>query len=146
MCGFSILNCILGGQALASVSNQNLSWTYVLYSATESGVIHCVHWHCLFFSVGIVVIGFSGLLVSFCGYAALNWYERVAWLPVLVTFAIALGEGGKHLGELTFKPATARGVLGFASTLAGFTVTWTPLSSDYTAYFRKDVKRSVPNP
>jgi hypothetical protein len=27
MIGFSILNCILGGQTLASVSNQHLSWT-----------------------------------------------------------------------------------------------------------------------
>ena len=27
--GFAILNCILGGQALASVSNEDLSWRYV---------------------------------------------------------------------------------------------------------------------
>jgi len=93
-----------------------------------------------------VVIGIVGLLVSFCGHAALSWYERVAWFPVLVTFAIALGEGGKHLGEPTFEPATARRILSFASTLAGFTVTWTPLGSDYTTYFREDVKRSGSNP
>lgn len=30
MCGFCILNCILGGQTLASVSNGNLSWRYRL--------------------------------------------------------------------------------------------------------------------
>ena len=29
MCGFSILNSILGGQTLAAVSNNNLSWTWV---------------------------------------------------------------------------------------------------------------------
>ncbi|KAF5349269.1 hypothetical protein D9756_009385 [Leucocoprinus leucothites] len=117
ICGFSILNCILGGQALASVSNQSLSWT-----------------------VGIVIIGIIGLLVSFCGGTVLNWYERVAWFPVLITFAIALGVAGKHLGETTFEPATARAVLSFASTLAGFTITFTPLGSDYTIYFREDVK------
>lgn len=27
MCGFSTLNSILGGQTLATVSNDNLSWT-----------------------------------------------------------------------------------------------------------------------
>ncbi|KXN87084.1 Purine-cytosine permease fcyB [Leucoagaricus sp. SymC.cos] len=117
MCGFSILNCILGGQALASVLNGNLNWT-----------------------VGIVVIGVVSLLVSFCGGSVLTWYERVAWFPVIITFAIALGLGGKHLGDVTFEPATARGVLSFASTLAGFTVTYTPLGSDYTTYFREDVK------
>ena len=29
MIGFSILNCILGGQVLASVSDDNISWTCV---------------------------------------------------------------------------------------------------------------------
>ena len=29
MIGFSILNCIVGGQALASVANGNLSWRYI---------------------------------------------------------------------------------------------------------------------
>ncbi|KAJ3572234.1 hypothetical protein NP233_g3212 [Leucocoprinus birnbaumii] len=117
ICGFSILNCILGGQALASVSNQSLSWT-----------------------VGIVVIGIVGLLVSFCGHSVLNWYERVAWFPILITFVIALGVAGKNLGEGDFGPATARDVLSFASTLAGFTITWTPVGADYTTYYREDVK------
>ena len=31
MCGFCILNSILGGQTLAAVADNNLSWTYVLF-------------------------------------------------------------------------------------------------------------------
>ena len=27
LCGFNILNCILGGQALSSVTNNTMSWT-----------------------------------------------------------------------------------------------------------------------
>ncbi|KAF9441513.1 hypothetical protein P691DRAFT_715125 [Macrolepiota fuliginosa MF-IS2] len=116
MCGFSILNCILGGQTLASVSGRNLSGT-----------------------IGIVIIGVISLFVSFCGHTVLHWYERIAWFPVLLTFIIALGLNGKELGNTTFQPATARVVLSFASTLAGFTVAWTPLGSDYTIYYRPDV-------
>lgn len=33
MCGFSVLNCILGGQTLAAVSGGSLSWTYVIIFA-----------------------------------------------------------------------------------------------------------------
>ena len=29
MIGFAVTNCILGGQALSSVANNNLSWTFV---------------------------------------------------------------------------------------------------------------------
>ncbi|KAF8991743.1 cytosine-purine permease [Cyathus striatus] len=117
MCGFSILNSILGGQALASVSSGNLSW-----------------------SIGIVIILVISLLISFCGYKVLHWYERVAWIPVLITFIIALGVGGKHLSNPPpATPATAASILSFASTLAGFAVTWSALSSDFTTYLRHDV-------
>ncbi|KAF9448584.1 NCS cytosine-purine permease [Macrolepiota fuliginosa MF-IS2] len=116
MCGFSILNCILGGQTLASVSGRDLSWT-----------------------IGIVIIGVISLLVSFCGHTVLHWYERTAWFPVLLTFVIILGLNGKDLGNTAFEPATAPAVLSFASTLAGYTITWTPLGSDYTIYYRPDV-------
>ncbi|KAF8223465.1 NCS cytosine-purine permease [Tricholoma matsutake] len=116
MCGFSILNCILGGQTLASVTN-NLSWT-----------------------VGIVIITVISLLLSFCGYKILNWYERLAWIPVVITFVIALGVGGKHLtNPPPVVPTNPGSILSFASTIAGFVVTYSPLSSDFTSYFQPDV-------
>ncbi|PPQ72986.1 hypothetical protein CVT24_000299 [Panaeolus cyanescens] len=117
MVGFCILNSILGGQALASVSDGDLSWT-----------------------VGIVVIVIISLLVSFCGYNVLNWYERLAWIPVLITYVIALGVGGKHLfNPPPAEPATAASILSFASTLAGFAITYSSLSSDFTSYFQPNV-------
>ncbi|KAL6303234.1 NCS cytosine-purine permease [Sparassis latifolia] len=117
MCGFCILNCILGGQTLASITNGNLSW-----------------------SVGIVVIAVVSLLISFCGYKVINWYERLAWLPVLISYVVALGLGGKHLSNPpSAAPATAPTILSFASTIAGFVITYSPMSSDFTIYYRPDV-------
>ncbi|KAH9929656.1 hypothetical protein B0H21DRAFT_110305 [Amylocystis lapponica] len=117
MCGFCILNCILGGQTLASVSSGNLSW-----------------------SVGIVVIAVISLLISFCGYRVLNWYERLAWLPVLVVYLVALGVGGKYLiNPPPSEPASASAILSFASTIAGFVITYSPMSSDFTIYYTPKV-------
>ncbi|KIM74151.1 hypothetical protein PILCRDRAFT_828567 [Piloderma croceum F 1598] len=117
MCGFCILNSILGGQTLAAVADNDLSW-----------------------SVGIVIIAVISLLISFCGYKVLNWYERLAWLPVLIVFVVALGVGGKHLtNPPPSEPATASVILSFASTIAGFVITYSPLSSDFTSYFQPDV-------
>lgn len=69
-------------------------------------------------------------------------YERLAWLPVLITFVIALGVGGKHLADPPLaEPATAQAVLSFGSVIAGFVVTYSPLSSDYTTYFHHEAPR-----
>ncbi|KAF8802510.1 NCS cytosine-purine permease [Phlegmacium glaucopus] len=115
--GFAILNCILAGQAMASVANGNLSW-----------------------SVGIVVIAMISLLVSFCGFTVLDWYERISWIPVLITFLIVSIVGGKHLSNSPpAVPATLSTILGFASTLAGFSIGYSSLSCDFTSYYRPSV-------
>jgi purine-cytosine permease-like protein len=73
--------------------------------------------------------------ISFCGYKILNWYERLAWVPVLIVFVIALGVGGKHLvNPPPAEPATAPVIFNFASTIAGFVITYAPLSSDVSRY------------
>ena len=74
----------------------------------------------------------------------LNRYEKLAWIPVLVVYLVALGVGGKHLSDVPpAAPATASSILTFASTIAGFVITYSPLSSDYTIYMDEKVSRSV---
>lgn len=69
-------------------------------------------------------------------------YERIAWIPVLIVYVVALGIGGKHLSNPPpAQPATASTILSFASTIAGFVITYSPLASDYTIYFRPEVPR-----
>ncbi|KAI0726995.1 NCS cytosine-purine permease [Fomitopsis betulina] len=115
--GYNILNCILGGQTLSSVSSGHLTWT-----------------------VGIVIIALISLFVSFCGYRVLIWYERLVWIPVFVAYLVAVGIGGKHLNNPPPEvPATAADILSFASVIAGFVISYAPLSSDYTLYYTPDV-------
>jgi NCS1 nucleoside transporter family len=119
LCGFNILNGILGGQALASVSS-NMSW-----------------------DVGIVIIFIIALLISFMGYRVLNWYERVSWFPVLIAFLVALGVGGKNLyNAQPVAPASAASILSFASVIAGFVITYSAMASDFTMYYSPAVPRS----
>lgn len=120
LCGFNILNGILGGQALASVSS-NMSW-----------------------DVGIVIISIIALLISFMGYRVLNWYERVSWFPVLIAFLVALGVGGKNLfNAQPAEPASAATILSFASVIAGFVITFSAMASDFTMYYLPTVPRST---
>ncbi|KAG8950959.1 hypothetical protein FRC03_012685 [Tulasnella sp. 419] len=68
MMGFMILNCILGGETLSSVSEGRLSW-----------------------NVGIVVIALISLFVSFCGYRVLNWF---VWVVIRGVFIILTSQTG----------------------------------------------------
>ncbi|KAF8574936.1 NCS cytosine-purine permease [Ramaria rubella] len=112
MMGFNIVDSILGGQTLASVANGNMSWT-----------------------VGIVIVAIISLVISFMGYTVLQWYERFAWIPVIISFIVALGVGGHHLNNpIAFEPATAPTVLSFASVIAGFVLTYVGISSDFSCY------------
>ena len=66
----------------------------------------------------------------------------LSWFPVLVTLVVASAIGGKHLfNSQPVAPATASAILSFASTLSGFLITNSPLSSDYTNYYRPNVSR-----
>ncbi|KAH7911184.1 permease for cytosine/purines, uracil, thiamine, allantoin-domain-containing protein [Hygrophoropsis aurantiaca] len=125
LCGFNILNCILGGQALSSVTGGSMSWT-----------------------VGIVIIAILAMLMSFMGIKVLNWYERVAWFPVLIAFLVALGVGGKHLYAASapdppLAPATSVTVLSYAAVIAGFVVTYSAMASDFTMYYTPAVPRKT---
>ncbi|KAJ7090589.1 permease for cytosine/purines, uracil, thiamine, allantoin-domain-containing protein [Mycena crocata] len=116
MTGFCILDCILGGQTLAAVANGNLSW-----------------------SIGIVIIAVISLLISFCGWKILHWYERIAWIPIVIIFLIAVGLGGKNFQHIApVEPASASTILSFAAVIAGFVLTWSPLASDFSCYMRPD--------
>lgn len=157
MIGFSILNCILGGQALASVSDNNLSWTCVpclliyLFLVLNDIPQYWNRCHCCDITIGLILwvqcpelvcTVLEGLFATAPPFSSFNRYERLAWIPVFITFIIALGVGGKHLSSPSPPmPATPRSILSFASTLAGFAITYSPLSSDFTSYFKPNVSR-----
>ncbi|KAJ2929311.1 hypothetical protein H1R20_g7783, partial [Candolleomyces eurysporus] len=85
----------------------------------------------LSWSVGIVAISVISLLVSFGGYNALNWWAFYGYIAALLLTDC--------VSPPPAEPATAASVLSFASTLAGFAITFSGLSSDYSTYYRSDV-------
>ncbi|KAF7344544.1 NCS cytosine-purine permease [Mycena sanguinolenta] len=116
MVGFCILSCILGGQTLAAVADGNLSS-----------------------NIGIVIIAAISLLISFGGWKILHWYERVAWIPIVIIFLVAVGLGAKNFQHIPpAEPATAPTILSFSAAIAGFVLTWSPLASDFSCYMRPD--------
>lgn len=111
--GFCVVDSVIGGQALSAVTNGTS------VNAT----------------VGIVIIALLSLMISFCGFKVLHFYEKYAWVPALVAITIATGIGGKHLKEQVEAPtATASQILSFGGLVASFMLPWAALASDFSTY------------
>ncbi|KAJ6608220.1 permease for cytosine/purines, uracil, thiamine, allantoin-domain-containing protein [Mycena sp. CBHHK59/15] len=115
MIGYLILNAIVGGQMLATISDRLTPTT------------------------GIVVTAVVSLAVSFCGYRILHWFEMVAWIPTVLGLAVMLGVGRKQLAfgdthASGYPPPTASSILSFAATVAAADVSWCTITPDYGVY------------
>ena|ERR1700733_742520 len=69
-------------------------------------------------------------------------YQRIAWLPVLMVYSIALGVSGKHLiSSAPDLPAhgSPRQIMSFGALIVGFVISYCSASSDFTTYFPPNV-------
>ncbi|KAK2752204.1 hypothetical protein FQN55_008094 [Onygenales sp. PD_40] len=115
--GFTVIDCVIGGQTLAAVNTGAIS-----------------------VNVGIVIVSILALCISFFGYKVLHQYERYAWIPTLVSIIIATGCGGKNLvNQVTPPEPSANTILSFGGLVAGFLIPWAALSSDFCTYISPDV-------
>ena len=110
--GFCIISCVLGGSTLAAVADGNIDST-----------------------VGIIIIGLIGLLVSFGGYRFLHEFERYSWVFNLVAIIIATGVGGKQLfNQVETAPVPPSVIVSYGGVIAGFLIPWAAMASDFSVY------------
>ncbi|KAF8345431.1 hypothetical protein F5887DRAFT_1158926 [Amanita rubescens] len=94
----------------------------VLHELHSYGSIYLLSWH-------------DGVLTL----ARIPRYELITWIPVLVSFLVALGVGGKHFSNPEpSTPVTVATILSFGSTIAGFSLTYSSISSDFTTYYHPE--------
>ncbi|KDQ13633.1 hypothetical protein BOTBODRAFT_175354 [Botryobasidium botryosum FD-172 SS1] len=121
--GYLSLNCITAGQTISSASGD---------FGADKGLIS--------WNAGIVIMAVISLVVSFFGYKVLSFYERYAWVPIIVVSFIALGVNAGHLQpSASFPPATASQILTFGASIGGFLLAYVTVCSDFTTYMREDV-------
>lgn len=90
-------------------------------------------------SLGIVLSGLAGLVISFMGYRVLHHYNRWSWIVMLICAIIATGCGGQNLTkQVSQTPDTAPIILSYGSLMFGFSITFVGLMSDFTVYYRPD--------
>jgi hypothetical protein len=111
--GFVVIICVVGGQCLSAVAGGALTPT-----------------------AGIVIIALLSLLISFCGFRVLHFYEAYAWIPAIIAIIIATGTGGAQLkNQSAMEPATAAQVFSYGMIVASYMIPWAAIASDVTTYF-----------
>jgi purine-cytosine permease-like protein len=80
---------------------------------------------------------------DFGGFLTFRRYQNCAWFFFLLVFVVIAGVGGNKFVDTPAAPATVVQVFSFGATIAGSMITWSTISSDYTAYFHPRVSRFV---
>lgn len=118
--GWSMVNVVIGGSLFHSI----WGWPF---------------WVCVLIIAGLTTV------VSVYGYQLVQEYERYAWIPLAVIFAIIAITAAPHMKSV---PTPAWSLAFFASwvsyggAIAGFAIGWSSYASDYSAYMRPDSSRA----
>ncbi len=127
--GWSAVNVIVGGQLAAALVCGNTPLDKC--SATVAGItLNGIAVR----GVGILVIAILTTLVSIYGYRYVHRYERWAWIPMAIIFAIILGLAAPHFQIVStpaFGAAEIAGLLSFGAAVYGFATGWSSYAADY---------------
>src|SRR5947209_1222351 len=110
--GWSVVNVIIGGQLVAALSGGRVpSWA------------------------GILILAALTTFVSIYGYKYVHRYERYAWIPMAVIFAIMLFVAAPHFhivaSSNTTTAAEIAALLSFGGAVYGFATGWSSYAADY---------------
>src|SRR5947199_1837712 len=110
--GWSVVNVIIGGQLVSALSGGAVpSWA------------------------GILILAILTTLVSIYGYRYVHRYERYAWIPMAVIFAIMLIVAAPHFSIVassnTTTAAEIAALLSFGGAVYGFATGWSSYAADY---------------
>lgn len=120
--GWSTVNVIVGGQ---------------LVTALSGGAIP--RW------LGILIIAALTTTVSIYGYRYVHRYERWAWIPMAVIFAIMLLVAGPKISTIptpAFGIAEIAAFISFGGAVYGYATGWAPYAADYNVNQPEDTPSS----
>ncbi|KAI9928871.1 hypothetical protein ASPWEDRAFT_36686 [Aspergillus wentii DTO 134E9] len=123
MIGYSLIDCVVGGQILSAVSpHGNMS-----------------------VAVGIVIIAIISWVVATFGIQIFHYYERFAFFPQLIVVCILYGVSSEKFDLSTPSTGDARTLAGnrlsFFSICLSAAITYAPLAADFFVYYPERTSR-----
>lgn len=123
--GYSLLDCVVGGQILSAVS--------------PNGSMSVV--------VGIIIVAVITWVVTTFGISVFHYYERFAWIPQLIVFSILYGVASQHFDLTAPSVGDSRTVVGnrlsFFSICVSAAITYGGLGGDFFVYWPTTTSRPL---
>ncbi|ANB11520.1 Tpn1p [Sugiyamaella lignohabitans] len=120
--GWSVVNCVFGGQILSAVSNNAVP-----------------------IEVGITIITVIAFSVAIVGIRYIQYAEGFAAIPIIFTFLLLYIVSGKHFDLTTPSAGDSQTIIGNwlsnFSSVVGITGTWIAITSDYYVEFPESTPR-----
>ncbi len=145
---FGFLGNIL--PAGVNVLTANVGW-FIVNSVSGAFALTALSGGALPFVATFTIIVLAQVLVAFFGHNLVHAFERFAFVPLAIVFALAtiftftnahFGTGFNPKAPLAFGGDFGAFML-TAGTALGYAVGWNPYASDYTRYQRPDVNRTM---
>jgi len=127
----------------------NIGW-FIVNSVSGAFALTALSNGALPFVVSFTIIVLAQVLVAFFGHNLVHAFERYAFIPLAIIFALATVFTFTHASFVGFNgkaPLAFGGDFGAfmltAGTALGYAVGWNPYASDYTRYQRPNVNRNM---
>lgn len=129
--GWSAVNVVVGGQLVTALACNNAlpeHCSVPILGITLSGV--------LVRALGILLIAVLTTLVSIYGYRYVHRYERIAWIPMAIIFAVVtiVMVSTNHVVILptpAMNAAEIASLVSFGGAIYGFATGWSSYAADY---------------
>lgn len=138
--GWSAVNVVVGGQlvsALACGAAAPEQCQTTILGVVMSGVV--------LRALGILLIAILTTVVSIYGYRYVHYYERIAWIPMAIIFAIVAIVSAKHFVIIptpAMNAAEIAGLVSFGGAIYGFATGWSSYAADYNVNQPESTKPS----
>ncbi|KAJ4299671.1 Vitamin B6 transporter [Kalmusia sp. IMI 367209] len=120
--GYSLIDCVVAGQILSGVSENNMSVV-----------------------VGIIIVAVITWVITTFGYEVFHYYERYAWLPQLIVLSLLGGVAGPHFNvsspSLVSGETLAANRLSFFGLTLAAAITYSGGAADLFVYYPEHTAR-----
>lgn len=142
MLGYGMIDCVIGGQILSAVANNDMS---VIVGVIIVAVCLCTPIHARVTHTNVFKV--ITYVITVVGLPLFHIYERYAFIPQAIVLFILIGSAGPYFDMSFSTEGTSATIAGdrlsFLSLCLSATAAWAPAGADYYVYYPEKTSKKL---